>query len=130
MKISKQERREAKALFRSCLTDGLLDEGRARRAVQRVLQAKPRGYLAVLSHFERLVRLDLQRRTARIESTVPLPADLQARMQAGLTRLYGPGLNISYAQNPALLGGLRIKVGSDVYDGSIRARLAALQESF
>ena len=40
------------------------------------------------------------------------------------------GLNISFAQNPALLGGLRIKVGSDVYDGSVQARLEDLEESF
>ena len=34
------------------------------------------------------------------------------------------------AQNPALLGGLRIKVGSDVYDGSVQGRLENLVESF
>ena len=93
-----------------------------------MLRARPRGYFAILSHFQRLVKLDLERRTARIESAVPLPPDLQASVQAGLTRLYGPGLEISFAQNPALIGGLRIKVGSDVYDGSIQARLAALEE--
>jgi F0F1-type ATP synthase delta subunit len=31
-----------------------------------------------------------------------------------------------FAVDPALIGGLRIQVGSDVYDGSIRARLATL----
>ena len=46
------------------------------------------------------------------------------------SRIYGPGLNISFVQNPELIAGLRIKVGSDVYDGSVQARLAALQESF
>ncbi|HZF01956.1 MAG TPA: F0F1 ATP synthase subunit delta, partial [Methylomirabilota bacterium] len=56
--------------------------------------------------------------------------DLQASVQASLTQTYGPGLNISFGQNPALIGGMRIKVGSDVYDGSIHARLAALKESF
>jgi F-type H+-transporting ATPase subunit delta len=108
----------------------LLDENRARQVVQRVIESKPRGYLGILSHFERLVKLDLDRRTAKIESATPLAADLQTRVQAGLERLYGAGLNISFAQNPALIGGLRIKVGSDVYDGSVQARLAALQESF
>jgi F-type H+-transporting ATPase subunit delta len=39
-------------------------------------------------------------------------------------------LNISYAQNPALIGGLRIQVGSDVYDGSVQARLNDLRENF
>jgi F-type H+-transporting ATPase subunit delta len=130
MKISKLARREAKELFQVCLVNGILDDGRARQAVQRVLESKPRGFLAILSHFQRLVKLELERRTARIESAVPLTPDLRASVEASLSRVYGPGLNISFAQNPALIGGMRIKVGSDVYDGSVQARLAALQESF
>jgi F-type H+-transporting ATPase subunit delta len=130
MKISKQARRGAKELFRSCLTDGLLDDGRVRQAVQRVLQTKPRGYLAMLTHFERLIKLDIARRSARVESAAPLPPDLQAAVQASLSKTYGPGLNISFVQNPSLIGGMRIKVGSDVYDGTVQARLNALQEAF
>jgi F-type H+-transporting ATPase subunit delta len=130
MKITKQAKREAKELFRACLADGLLEDNRVRQAVQRVIAARPRGYVAILSHFQRLVKLDLERRTASIESATPLAADLQAKVQAGLSRIYGPGLDTSFTQNPALIGGLRIKVGSDVYDGSVQARLAALQDSF
>ena len=120
----------ARQLFRSCFVNARLDEGRVRQAVQHVLQAKPRGYLAILSHFERLLKLDLDRRTARIESAVPLSQELSAKTKAALEKTYGPGLNISFGVNPALIGGVRIKVGSDVYDGSVQARLAALQESF
>lgn len=130
MKISKQARREAKELFRSCQANGLLDEGRVRLAVQQVIARQPRGYLPILSQFARLVKLDLQRRTASVESAVPLPAELQAGIQHSLIRLYGPGLSFSFGQNPALIGGLRIQVGSDVYDGSIQGRLNRLQESF
>ncbi len=130
MKISKQSRREAKDLFRSCLTDGLLDPERARAGVRRLLQTHARRYLAILSHFQRLVKLEVERRTARIESAAPLPPDLQDRVQAALGRAYGPGLSFTFARNPALIGGLRIRVGSDVYDGSIKARLAQVQERF
>ena len=130
MKISKQAKRGAKELFRSCLTDGLLDDGRVRQAIQRVLQSKPRGYLAILSHFQRLIKLDIARRSARLETATPLSPDLQAKVQSSLSDTYGPGLDISFSQNPSLIGGMRIKVGSDVYDGSVQARLNALQESF
>jgi F-type H+-transporting ATPase subunit delta len=130
MRSSKLTRREAKDLFRSCVVNGLLDEARVRQAVQQVIAAKPRGYVAILSHFQRLVRLDLARRNARIESAVPLSPTLQDSVQASLTRVYGPGLNTAFVQNPSLIGGMRIQVGSDVYDGSIQARLTALQESF
>jgi F-type H+-transporting ATPase subunit delta len=130
MRVSKRAKREGKALFRSCLVQGLLDENRVRQAVTSLIQAKPRDYLGILGHFHRLVKFELARRSARVESATPLASDLQNTLQTGLSRLYGPGLQVSYAQNPTLIGGLRVKVASDVYDGSIQARLAALAQSF
>jgi|SRR5579859_4720817 len=130
MKISKQARRDAKQLFRSCVNNGALDEGRVRQAVEAVIVGKPRGYVAILSHLQRLVKLEVDRRSAKIESAEALAPDASAAVQSSLTAKYGSGLNISFAQNAALLGGLRIQVGSDVYDGSVRARLEALRESF
>ncbi len=130
MKISKQARRDAKQVFRSCLVNGLLDENRARQVVQQLIAQKPRGYMAIVTHFQRLVKLDVARRTARIESAIPLPENLRIGVQTSLARKYGPGLSVSFAQNPDLIGGLRVQVGSDVYDGSIRARLVELADKF
>jgi F-type H+-transporting ATPase subunit delta len=130
MKISKQVRRDAKQLFRSCLINGLLDENRVRVAVQTVIARKPRGYVGILSQIQRLVKLDLERRTALVESATVLSADQKTAVDVDLNRKYGAGLNISYSQNPALIGGLRIQVGSDVYDGSVQGRLENLRESF
>ncbi len=130
MKIGKRVKREAKQLFRVCLVDGVLDEDRVRRVVQSVAAAGRRDCPAILSHFRRLVKLDLARRTATIESAVPLAADLQAAVEAGLSRRYGRGLATAFAHRPALIGGMRIQVGSDVYDGSVRAGLMALEMSF
>jgi F-type H+-transporting ATPase subunit delta len=130
MKVSKQARRGAKELFRDCIVNGVLDENRIRNVISKVAQLKPRGYVAILSHFERLVKLEVERRTAKVESAAPLSPEVQAEVKNKLGKLYGEGLNISFAQNPALLGGLRIKVGSDVYDGSVQARLEGLVESF
>jgi F-type H+-transporting ATPase subunit delta len=130
MKISKQARREAKELFRSSVVNGVLDENRVRQVVSKVAELKPRGFIGILTHFHRLVKLEVERRTAKVESAVPLSPDIQADVTSKLSKIYGQGLNISFAQNPALLGGLRIKVGSDVYDGSVQARLENLVESF
>ena len=130
MKTSKQSVREAKQLFHVCLLDGRIDEDRVRLAVQKVLQARRRGYLTMLRHFLRLLKLEYERHAAKIESAVPLPTDLQARVQVGLENVYGPGLTAVFTQNPVLIGGMRIKVGSDVYDNSVRSVLAALARSF
>jgi F-type H+-transporting ATPase subunit delta len=130
MKTNRQAKREAKRLFHLCLVNGFLDEARARQVVQRTIDAKRRGGLALLSYFQRLVKLDYARHTAQVESAVPLPEDLRASVQSGLARTYGPGISASFIHNPGLIGGMRIKVGSDVYDGSVRARLAALEKRF
>ena len=130
MKISKQAKRDAKEIFRSCVVNGVLDENRVRQIVDKVANIKPRGYVEILSHFQRLVKLEVERRTAKVESAAPLSPEVQADVKNKLSQLYGQGLNISFAQNPSLLGGLRIKVGSDVYDGSVQARLENLMESF
>src|SRR3954466_4536942 len=112
MKISKQARRDAKHLFRLCVVEGVLDENRVRQAAAKVAQVKPRGFAGILSHFHRLVKLGLERRTAVVESAAPLPAELQTEVAGQLAWIYGGGLNLSFVQNPALLGGMRIKVGS------------------
>jgi F-type H+-transporting ATPase subunit delta len=129
MKIGKQARRDGKALFNACRVNGVLDENKVRQAVTAVLAQKPRGYLATLSHFQRLVKLDLERRTARIENAVESSPAQMTAIQDGLARKYGPGLNVSFWVNPQLIGGLKIRVGSDIYDGSVAGRLAGLESS-
>ena len=129
MKITKQARRGARELLQTCLPAGVLDEARVRLAVQEVLNRKPRGYKAVLSHFHRLVRLELHRRSARVESATPLDAAQQAQLQSQLARTYGPGLAIAFSVEPGLIGGLRVQVGSNVLDGSIQSRLLSLTEN-
>jgi len=130
MKISKQARREAKELFRACQGNGVLEENRVRTAVDELLARKPRGYVAILMQIERLVRLDIARRNVRVESVVPLDGALEGSLKSALTRRYGPGLQFSFGVNPSLIGGMRVQVGSDVYDGSVRARLNELQDEF
>lgn len=129
MNISKQAQREARQLFRSCLVNGRLDESRVRQAVALLVEKKPRGFVEILTRLHRLVKLDLEQHAARVESAVALPADIQAQVAGRLKGIYGD-LELTFAQNPSLLGGLRIQVGSDLYDGSVKMRLENLQQSF
>jgi F-type H+-transporting ATPase subunit delta len=130
MKITKHAKRDAKQLYRLCLVKGLLDENRVRQVVAGVVTSGRRDCPSILAHFLRLVRIDCAEHTAIVQSATPLPADLQAVVQSGLTHRYGPGLATVFAQRPELIGGIRIQVGCDVYDGSVRAGLAALENSF
>ena len=126
MRTNKKVKRTARGLFRLCLVDGALNEERTRQVAHALARSRHRGSLRVLSDFQRLVRLQHRRHTALVESATPLTETLRREIQTGLARTYGETLEMSFGENPALIGGIRIRVGSDVYDGSIRAKLAAL----
>lgn len=110
--------------------NGLLDDNRARGTVRLLLERRPRGYMGILAHFHRLIKLDVARRSAKVETATPIAPEVRAAVQGNLARTYGAGVSAEFSENPSLIGGMRVQVGSDVYDGSVRARLAALQQGF
>ncbi len=130
MKASRRTIADATRLFRACCVEGALDEARVRQVVREFAARRPRGYLATLGVFRRLVQLECARHNANIESAQALPDDLKVKVLETLNAAYGSGLNTVFSENPKLIGGLRIQVGSDVYDGSVRGRLARLERSF
>lgn len=129
MKAPREARAAAKRLFQACRPGGVLDEARVRSTVQALVESRPRHTLAILSQLERLVALDIAARTAVVETPAPLGA-AEAEVTAVLRQKFGPGLLIRTETKPELLGGIRLRVGSDVWDGSIRGRLDALAASF
>ncbi len=127
MKISKEAQRASRQLFRLCMVNGKLDEGRVQNVVSKVSVAKPRGYIAILQSFAKMVRAEVERQRAIVESATSLTASAQQDLKAGLLKKYGRELALEFRVNPELLGGIRVSVGSDVWDGSVKARLEALK---
>jgi len=127
MKGNRRSIRAARRLYRACLSDGQLDEARVRQVAKRLAASTRRGSLAVLASLRRIVRLDRDRNRAVVETATELSADLRDGVRASLARRYGSGVATTFETNPDLIGGMRIRVGSDVYDGSVRARLAAIE---
>ena len=130
MKGNKQSRRGAKQLFKSCQVEGQLAEERVRQAVTLVIEKKPRGYFGILQELQRLVKLDVSSRSARVESAVVLTEAQQQNVRESLGRLKGGEVTVEFAENADLIGGMRVKIGDDVFDGSVKTRLATLSESF
>lgn len=126
MKVSRDVRQQASDLFRACLVKGRLDEARVRRVAQGVATKKPRHAVNLLSWFKKLVELEIKKQAIRIESAVAL-ADKGAAIFKQLEGKFGPALEKNYNVNPSLVGGLRIQIGSDVWDGSILQRLNRLK---
>ena len=129
MKISKEARRSSRQLFRLTLRDGKLDMDAAKKCVESLKKSKPRKYLQILTDYMRLLRLEVEKRHAVIESAADLQDDLKNSVISDLKKKYGEDLTSDFATNETLLGGMRIKVGSDVWDGSVKARLDRLRDA-
>jgi F-type H+-transporting ATPase subunit delta len=130
MKISKTAAAAARRLFGLCETDGRFDETKLKSVVTRLIEAKPRDFKAILAAIQCLTRLEIGRRQVTVESAVEMDSATRDRVVSGLAKQYGPDLVIQYLITPTLLGGLRIRVGNDVFDGSVKGRLERLANAF
>jgi F-type H+-transporting ATPase subunit delta len=128
VKISKEIRQAARDFARASFVDGVLDRARVQSIVQSIVEKKPRNYIPLLEDYRRLLRLELDKRRAIIESAAELDPQVNREIISGLEKKYGAGLTTEYAINPDLLGGVRVRVGSDVWDSSVRNRLERLQQ--
>jgi len=66
-------------------------------------------------------------REARITSARPLDNAARAELERQVSKLAGGPVRASYAEDPSLLGGAVVEIGSTVYDGSIKAQLDQLK---
>ena len=128
MKVNKEIRQSSREMLRASFTDGQLDSGRIASVVDSVIARKPRNYVDILKNYRRLLRLELEKRRARIETASEVDPAVQAEIVASLKKKYGDDLTTEFLVNPQVLGGMRIRAGSDVWDGTVRYRLERLQQ--
>src|SRR5206468_9723039 len=128
IKLNREIRRPPRALLRQSFTDGQLDHGRIASLVESLIARKPRNYIAVLNHYRRLLRLEVEKRRARVETASELDSETGSKLVANLKKKYGNDLATEFFVNPQLLAGMRIQVGNDVWDGTVRGRLERLQQ--
>jgi F-type H+-transporting ATPase subunit delta len=128
MKINREIRQLSREMLRASFTDGQLDPGRISSLVDSLIARKPRHYIDVLKNYRRLLRLELEKRQAKIETANEVDSATSLELVSNLKKKYGSDLTTEFVVKPELLGGMRIRVGSDVWDGTVRNRLERLQQ--
>ena len=129
MKISKEVQAQARRLMRLCIgADGLMNENIVRQVADKIATEKPRNFLALLTAFTELVRLERAAHTATITSAVPLTEAEQAAITARLNSSQ-TGLNYEWKVDESLIAGLTVKVGDNVTDASVRTRIEQLTQT-
>jgi F-type H+-transporting ATPase subunit delta len=127
MKLNKEIRRLSRKMLQASFTDGQLDPGRIASLVDSVTAEKPRNYINVLKNYKRLLRLEVEKRHATIETASEVDPVIRSEIVSNLKSKYGDDLATEFHVDPQLLGGMRIRVGNDVWDGSVRNRLQRLE---
>ena len=126
MKLDKDSRKLSKQLFQASFTDGRIDGAKVGAIGKKVVDSKPRNTLGILKEYQRLIRLEIEKHHAVIESASTLDDGTKKQLLKNLKAKYGSDLTTEFSVSPELLGGLRIKIGSDVFDSSVRERLNRL----
>ncbi len=114
-------------LYGAVLSEGRLDQGKVRAVLASLVERRPAGSAEILQEFHRLVRLNLESHAALVESAEVLGSSERAVIEKNLTDRFGSETTFSYSVNPDLIAGIRVKIGSDVYDASVRERLKRLK---
>jgi F-type H+-transporting ATPase subunit delta len=127
MKLNKEIRQLSRKMLQASFTDGQLDRGKVASLVDSLIAQGPRNYIDVLKNYRRLLRLELEKRHATVETASEVDPSVRSEIVANLKTKYGEDLATEFRVEPQLLGGMRIRVGSDVWDGSVRNRLQRLQ---
>jgi F-type H+-transporting ATPase subunit delta len=128
MKTNKEIRRLSRAMLRASFTDGQLDRGKIASLVQSLIEKKPRHCIDILQNYKRLLRLEIEKRHATIESAAELSPEVREQIVSNLKRKYGTDLTTEFVVNPQLIGGMRVRLGSNVWDGSVQNRLQRLAQ--
>ncbi len=130
MKVSKTARSTGRRLFRLCMADGRMDEAKLREIIQKLASEKPRDYRGILQVIRRNVKSELERKAVSVTSAAQLDPSTAEQLSHTLRQKYGQDLNFHFQTDPDLIGGLRIRVGDDVFDGSVKSRLQRLANVF
>jgi F-type H+-transporting ATPase subunit delta len=88
-----------------------------------------RGFDASLSRLVEAAAARRDRQVAYVTTASPLTDAEEERLVGRLSELYGRQISLKVDVDPAVIGGVRVQVGSDLYDGTVSRRLAETRKA-
>ncbi len=116
----------SRQFFKLSVVEGALSADRVAGVLEYIEKHRPANTLAVLKAYHRLVAAEFARSRAIVEHAGSLRETTLATIAAAMTKKYGRPVTATAQPNPALLAGLRVRVGDDTYESSVAGQLATL----
>jgi F-type H+-transporting ATPase subunit delta len=118
---------ERKQELLAALLDGKVNEPAERLITLAVLQPRGRSLEANLESYARLTAERRERLVALVRVASPLTEQQQRRLSEALAELYGHDVHLNIVLDPQVAGGVSVRVGDELIDGSVASRLAELR---
>ena len=83
---------------------------------------------AILVEFRRLASRRPERKIAEVTTAVPLTAEEESALRTNLAKRFGSDLEFEFKVDAGLIGGVHLRVGDQVIDGSVAGKLASLRD--
>ena len=125
----KQIQQLSRQFLKLSMVDGEVSPERVAGILQYIEKHRPANSVAVLKSYHRLVSAEIARSEARVEHAGPMDNSVLASIAGAMTRKYARRITGVSRRNDALLAGLRVRVGDDVYESSVAGQLASLAQS-
>ena len=126
MAADKHTKLLAKQLFKLSVVNGAVSPEQVTGVLGWIEKHQPRHVTSLLKSYQRLITIELAKSRADVEHAGPVADAALAAIAAAMTRKYRRPVTAAAKPNPKLLAGLRIRVGSDVYESSVAGQLATL----
>jgi F-type H+-transporting ATPase subunit delta len=123
---SKQALLLARTLFKLSLDNGAVAPERVAGVLAYLEKTRPANPVLVLKAYRRLIATELARSEAVVEYAGSIAGTVLQSLATALSAKYGRRVTATAVPNPALIAGLRVRVGDDLYEASIAGQLADL----
>lgn len=122
----KQINQLARQFFKLSVVEGTLSADRVAGVLEYIEKHRPARTVAVLKAYQRLIAVEVARGQAVVEHAGDVSPAVLENIAAAMTKKYGRKVTSTARRNDALLAGLRVRVGDDVYESSVAGQLATL----
>ena len=126
MAADKQTKQLAKQLFKLSLVNGQVSAEQVSGVLGWIEKNQPTHTLTLLKNYRRMIATEVAKSSAVVEHAGPLAASVLPQIESAMAKKYQRPVVATAQLNSGLLGGLRVRIGSDVYESSISSQLASL----
>ena len=125
----KQIQQLARQFYKLSFSNGVISAEQVAGVLEYIEKHRPANSMAVLKAYQRLIAAEVARGQAVVEHAGPIDSAALDAIAAAMSKKYGRAVTAVEKRNDALLAGVRVRIGDDLYESSVAGQLATLAEA-